>query len=310
MRALLLEQGHLRFVDNIPAPVPTDDQVLITLRCAGICNTDLELLRGYKDFSGIPGHEFVGEVKGQRIVGEINVACGICDFCARGIPSQCRNRNAVGIFGHSGAFADMLTLTKRNLHVVPDNLDDHIAVFTEPLAAALQVLEQLHLAPHMRVVVLGIGKLGALCAQVAKLTGAEIIGVVRHERQAKLLERWGIIVAQIDELPKQRAQVVIDCTGTPEGFTAALNLVEPRGTIVLKSTYTQLPQIDLTHIAVNEICVIGSRCGPFPVALRLLSQERIDVESLIEAQYPFDQVQAAFEHAARPSAFKILLKWR
>lgn len=309
MRALLIEQGRLRFEHNAPNPVLASDQALIHLRCAGICNTDLELLRGYKNFSGIPGHEFVGEVDGRRVVGEINVACGECDFCARGIPSQCRTRSAVGIFNHAGAFADQLALKTLNLHPVPNNIPDHVAVFAEPLAAALQVLEQVHLTPGMRVVVLGIGKLGALCAQVAHLTGAEVIGVVRREKQAKLLAGWGIRAAHIDELSKQRAQVVIDCTGTAEGFAAALDLIEPRGTLVLKSTYTGTPHADLTLIAVNEIRIIGSRCGPFEPALRLLSEGRIEVESLIEARYPFAQATAAFERADQPGALKILLDW-
>jgi threonine dehydrogenase-like Zn-dependent dehydrogenase len=266
------------------------------------------------DFSGILGHEFVGEVVqgpgewlGRRVVGEINVACGACDFCAKGIPSQCRQRTTVGIRGHAGVFADYICLTARNLHAVPDEVSDDAAVFVEPLAAALQVTEAVHISPRDRVVVIGLGKLGMLAAQVLHLTGADLAAVVRHEKQAALLHQWGITTVRVDELEPERAQVVVDCTGHAEGFASALRLVEARGTLVLKSTYSGLPQVDMTQIAVREIRVVGSRCGPFDAALRLLRAGLVDVESLVEGRYDLENAQAALAHAAQPGTLKVLL---
>jgi threonine dehydrogenase-like Zn-dependent dehydrogenase len=265
-------------------------------------------------FTGILGHEFVAEVIegpreliGKAVVGEINVACRECDFCLKGIPSQCRNRTTVGIVRHPGAFADFLALATRNLHVVPNIISDDEAVFTEPLAAALQVTEAVHISPRDRVVVVGLGKLGMLVAQVMKLTGAEVLAVVRHERQARLLETWNVAPVELQDIAPQRAQVVVDCTGQAEGFDAALSLVESRGTIVLKSTYHGLPQANLTQVAVREIRVVGSRCGPFDAALRLLKSNMVDVRSLIEARYDFDQALSAIEHAAKKGVLKVLL---
>jgi threonine dehydrogenase-like Zn-dependent dehydrogenase len=313
MRAVIYE-GTPRLDQNVPEPQAEPGQVLLRLRRAGICNTDLELMRGMYGFSGIPGHEFVADVMGgdnewlgRRVVGEINVACGNCDFCQRGIPSQCRNRSSVGIRNYPGAFADYLALTVDNLHAVPDSVADDKAVFTEPLAAALQITESVHISPRDRVMVVGIGKLGILCAQVLKLTGADVIGIVRREAQARLLNALGIPAAGADDLPPQRAQVVVDCTGNADGLKMALKLVESRGSIVLKSTYNDMPAVDMTQIAVREIKVVGSRCGPFGAALRLLAAGLIETAPLIEARYPFEAALTALDHAARPGAMKILL---
>ncbi|MEO8397576.1 MAG: zinc-binding dehydrogenase, partial [Chloroflexota bacterium] len=223
-------------------------------------------------------------------------------------PSQCRNRTAIGITEHPGAFADYLALTSRNLHIVPDRVSDDSAVFVEPLAAALQSVEAVHISPRDRVVLIGAGKLGLLVAQVMRLSGAEVAVVVRHEKPARLLNKWGIPALALSEVAPKRAQVVIDCTGTPEGFAEALNLVEPRGTIILKSTYKAVPQIDMSRIAVEEIKVVGSRCGPFDAALRLLAAGLIDVESLIEARYPLDEGLKAIECAAERGTLKVLLE--
>ena len=314
MKAVILD-GRLHVDLNATKPQPQGDQALIKITRAGICNTDLELVAGYMNFAGILGHEFVGEVVGgagveellgRRVVGEINVADGTCDFCMRGIPSQCRNRSTVGLDRHPGAFAEYLALTRNNLHVIPDQVSDDQAVFVEPLAAALQIFEAVHLSPRDRVVLLGAGKLGLLAAQVIRLIGCDLSVVVRRERQARLLNHWGIDA--VDRVPPQQAQVVVDCTGTAEGFALALDMVEPRGTIVLKSTYTALPQADLTRVAVNEVRVIGSRCGPFPAAIRLLSLGLIDVESLIEQRYTLDDAIRAFDAAAQPGMLKVLLE--
>ncbi len=313
MRALIYD-GQLRLDESLPVPQPQSDQTLLKIRRAGICNTDLELIAGMYGFSGILGHEFVAEVTqgpadllGKRVVGEINVACTRCDFCEKGIPSQCRHRTTVGIIQHPGAFADYLALAARNLYIVPDEVSDDKAVFVEPLAAALQIIEAVHISPRHRVVVIGLGKLGMLAAQVLKLTGADVLAVVRRQKQAVLLESWGIQPVAVSDLEAQSAQIVVDCTGEASGFADALQLVEPRGTIVLKSTYHGLPQANLTAAVVNEIRVVGSRCGPFDAALRLLKAELVDVESLIEARYPFANALDAVQHASQSSALKVLL---
>jgi len=314
VRALTLTDT-LRWQADYPEPRRANDEALIRVRLAGICNTDLELVKGYMGFTGVLGHEFVGEVLegdpaliGKRVVGEINVACGNCDLCHRGIPSQCRNRSTVGIDRYDGVFADRLVLVNRNLHPLPDHVSNRQAVFVEPLAAAFQVAASVHLSPHDRVVVVGAGKLGLLCAQVVKLTGADVSVVVRRERPAALLAAWGIRAVQYEELPAKRAQVVIDCTGNQEGLIASLNLVEPRGAIVLKSTYASRPTIDLSRIAIDEIRVIGSRCGSFPSAIRALGAGLIDIESMIDAVYPLDRALEAMERAAQPGALKVLLE--
>ncbi len=312
MKAIVYDQQvHLA---ELPEPEINDDQVLIRIRKAGLCNTDLEIAKGYMGFQGVLGHEFVGEVVsgdpawiGKRVVGEINVADHCCDMCLAGVPSQCRNRTTVGIDRHPGAFAEYMALTKRNLYAVPDSVSDDAAVFVEPLAAALQILEAVHISPRDQVVVLGVGKLGVLCAQVLQLTGAKVSAVVRREKQAALVRQWGIEPVRFDDMERKSAHVVVDCTGTAQGFSDSLELVRPRGTIVLKSTYVGLPQADLTRVAIDEIRVIGSRCGPFDAALRLLEKNLIHVEPLIEVRYPLHQGVEALEHAQQPGMLKVLL---
>ena len=316
MRGIVFDGQKCWVNGGLPDPSLESDQALLRIRRAGICNTDLEIVKGYMGFTGVLGHEFVAEVQrgpdhlfGRRVVGEINVACHDCEYCRRGVPSQCSRRTTVGIDRHDGAFADYLALAVRNLYVVPDSVSDDQAVFVEPLAAALQILEAVHISPLDRVVLIGAGKLGLLCAQVIRLLGAELAVVVRRERPARLLEQWGILSLSQDEVPERSADVVIDCTGTESGFAAALNIVKPRGTLVLKSTYAGLPQADLTRIAVDEIKVVGSRCGPFPAALRLLANGLIDCQPLIDDRYALDDAMAAFEAAASPGALKILLEF-
>lgn len=315
MRAMVTARGAAQVVDITP-PVPGPGEALLRIISAGICNTDLEVVRGYHDFEGTLGHEFVAEVvsapeapawAGQRVVGEINVACGVCDFCRRGIPSQCRARAAIGISGRDGAFAEYMALPLRNLHRVPEVVSDDAAVFVEPLAAAAQVLEMHAVRPSERVVVVGAGKLGLLCAAVLAHTGADVVVVARRARAREVLEQWRIPTAPAEALPAKQAAIVVDCTGNAEGFALALELVQPRGCIVLKSTYHGLPQADLTRIAVEEIQVVGSRCGPFPVALRLLETNAIDVSAMIDARYPLEEGVAALDHAGRPGVLKVLL---
>ncbi len=315
MRALVFD-GELRLEANYPQPVLEAGQSLIRMRQGGICNTDLEITKGYMGFSGVLGHEFVGEVvdgdaawRGKRVVGEINVPSGDCDMCRAGVPSQCRHRTTVGIDRHQGAFADYLALRTENLYAVPDNVSDDQAVFVEPLAAACNILELVRISPRDRVVVVGAGKLGLLCAQVLRLTGADVSVVVRRERPRALLSKWGIPALELEAYPERETDVVVDCTGSSQGFATALKLLRPRGTLVLKSTYAGLPSVDLTRVVIEEINVVGSRCGPFAAALRLLEQRLVDVESMIEARYPIASALEAFDAAFQPGMLKVLLSF-
>jgi len=302
-------------ITDVPQPEITSDEALLKVRLAGICNTDLEITKGYMGFSGILGHEFVAEVIdgdddliGKRVVGEINVACGNCDYCDRDIPSHCRNRTTVGIDRHNGAFAEYLGLATRNLHIVPDTVTDEQAVFTEPLAAACEILEQVDITSADRVILIGAGKLGMLCAQVIKHTGADLSVIVRHDKQATMLGKWNIHAVRRDELADNHATVVVDCTGNEDGFADALDLVQPRGSIVLKSTYAGLPKADLTRIAVDEITLVGSRCGPFSTALAYLDEGIIDVELMIEETFALESAIDAMSYADQRGMLKVLLK--
>jgi threonine dehydrogenase-like Zn-dependent dehydrogenase len=325
MRGLLLDaDGGLSVSADVPEPIRGPDDALIGLRLAGICQTDLEMLRGYAAFQGVLGHEFVGTLledagpyqAGQRVVGEINIACGACDLCREGIPSQCRNRAVLGIRGYSGAFSERFKLPLNNLHPVPDSMPDDIAVFTEPLAAALQITCAAHIQPGHRVALIGAGRLGLLAAQVLRLTGCDLIAVARQARAINLLRQWQIPYVDVREpgwrernsaVGQGLAHVVVDCTGHASGFALALDLVRPRGTIVLKSTYAGIPNVDLSRITVDEVQVVGSRCGPFPAAQRLLSMGLVDVTSLIDRVYPLSEGKAALDHAGQPGALKVLL---
>jgi len=316
MRALLLD-GELRLMAGYPTPEPPPGEALIRVSLAGICNTDLELAKGYMQFRGIPGHEFVGVVErapgaeeweGRRVVGEINAACGNCPTCRAGYPTHCPHRTTLGIAGRDGAFAEYLTLPVRNLHPVPDPLPDETAVFTEPLAAVCEILEQVHVRPTDRVVVLGDGKLGLLCAQVLALTGCDLTAVGHHQDKLDILARRGIPTALESDSVEGGADLVIEATGRPEGYAAARRLVRPRGTIVLKSTYHGSVDADLAMAVVDEVTLVGSRCGPFAPALRLLERGLVEVTPLIQARYLLSEVLTAFEHAARPGMLKVLVK--
>jgi threonine dehydrogenase-like Zn-dependent dehydrogenase len=315
MRALLLDKG-LRIVEGYPTPEPASGEALIRVLIAGICNTDLELAAGYKQFRGVPGHEFVGVVErapgaapweGRRVVGDINAACDECATCKAGRPTHCPNRTTLGIAGRSGALAEYLTLPVRNLYPVPASIPDEIAVFTEPLAAACEILEQVHVHPTDRAVVLGDGKLGLLCAQVLALTGCDLTVVGHHKEKLNILTQRGIQTALHDDSLTRSADLVIEATGHPGGYAVARSLVRPRGTVVLKSTYHRPIDADLTTAAVNEITLVGSRCGPFAPALRLLEQRSVEVIQLIQARYRLVDAVAAFEYAAQPGTLKVLV---
>jgi threonine dehydrogenase-like Zn-dependent dehydrogenase len=315
MKALVYD-GQLRLSDDYADPIPLPGEARIRTTLAGICRTDLEILHGYAGFQGVLGHEFVGIVDqaedpaliGQRVVGEINIACGVCDMCRGGRPNHCSARTALGIRGRDGVMAEQFCLPARNLHPVPDNVPDRVAVFTEPLAAACEVLEQVHIQPTHRVVVLGDGKLGLLVAQVLALTGCDLIAVGRHPEKLAILEARGIPTQIGNQGLAGRADLVVECTGRAEGFDVGRRLVRPRGTIVLKSTYHGMVEIDLSRLVVDEVQIVGSRCGPFPAAMRLLAEGLIDVIPLIEAEYSLDKALLAFEHAGQRGARKVLLR--
>ncbi|MEN8172293.1 MAG: alcohol dehydrogenase catalytic domain-containing protein [Chloroflexota bacterium] len=316
MQGIFLENNTLGIRNDIPVPEPDFGEALIRVRTAGICSTDLELVRGYYPYRGVLGHEFVGEVvhspddsswEGIRVVGEINAVCGKCENCLAGRKTHCDNRTVLGIKDRSGAFAEFLTLPLDNLLRVPDNMPDERAVFVEPLAAALEILEQVPIKSGDRVIVVGAGRLGQLVAQTIALTGCTLSVVARHESQRRLLETRGIPVMDETNLPHRNFDIAVDTTGSPGGFAVARNALRPRGTLVIKSTYAGALQVDFSSIVVDEITVIGSRCGPFLPALDLLAGEKVDTSSLISGRYPITNGLLAFEHAARSGVFKILL---
>ncbi|MFP3983281.1 MAG: alcohol dehydrogenase catalytic domain-containing protein, partial [Desulfurivibrionaceae bacterium] len=277
---------------------------------------DLELVKGYYPFTGIPGHEFVGEVvkapcqpslNGCRVVGEINCACFACPFCRQGLYSHCRNRTVAGIKGHQGCFGEYLSLPVTNLHQVPDSVSDEEAVFVEPLAASLQIQEQLQIKPSDKVLIVGSGRLGQLIARTLVLTGAEVAAVVRHQKQADLLAEISACPIKESEVEKAWADVVVEASGTPSGFFLASQAVRPAGTIVLKSTYRDEWQMNLSSLVVDEIRLTGSRCGPFPPALRLLAGKMVDPTPLIEEKYHLNHGKRALELAGRSGVLKVLL---
>ena len=290
-------------------------EALIRVRAAGICNTDLEITKGYKGFAGVLGHEFVGEVLesqdrrwvGQRVCGEINVSCGACRMCAAGMPSHCERRTVIGIMGRHGAFAEYLTLPLVNLHPLPPQLSDEEAVSVEPLAAAFQILQQIHPDPRERVVVLGDGKLGILCAQVMALTGANLLVVGKHRQKLEILDRLGIATGQLADPLPQEVDIVVEATGSPGGLELALSMARPRGTVVLKSTTAAAPGLDLSPIVVKELTVVGSRCGPFPRAISALVHGEVDVRPLLSVRYPLEHAIQAMQRAEEPGTLKVLL---
>jgi threonine dehydrogenase-like Zn-dependent dehydrogenase len=307
--------GKLR-VQELPPPQPEAGEALIRVRLAGICQTDIHLTRGYGDFRGILGHEFVGEVVaaptpdwvGQRVVGEINLSCGQCDRCRRGLSHHCINRRVLGIRDKAGSLAEYITLPMANLHAVPGNVPDAFAVFTEPLAAALEIPEQVHLRPDSRVLIIGDGKLGLLIALVLRLNGCDLHLAGRHPRKMSLVAARGVQTHIITELTVKEFDVVVEATGSPAGWQAALAAVRPRGLIVLKSTYHGTVDFDPAALVVPEISVVGSRCGPFPPALRLLARRLINPKKLISRVYPLAQAREALDYASQRGVLKVLVE--
>ena len=314
MRALWLEDNKIELRD-IPQPHKSSEP-LIKIRKAGICSTDLELVRGYYPYTGVIGHEFVGEVIeaddnswiGQRVVGEINAVCNECEQCLNGRPTHCERRTVLGIINRDGTFAEYTTLPIANLHRVPDSVLDEMAVFTEPLAAALEIQDQVQVKPTDRVLLVGAGRLGQLIAQTLALTGCDLGAVARHAHQQELLKARGIRTISEEEIHSRRWDIVVEATGSPGGFTLARQAIRPRGTMVLKSTYKGDMSVNFSSIVVDEINLVGSRCGPFEPALRLMESKQVDPSVLIMDQFNLEDALKAFERAAETGVLKVLVE--
>jgi threonine dehydrogenase-like Zn-dependent dehydrogenase len=310
MRGVWCDGAAVRFRGDLDEPRPAAGEVVLGVRLAGICDTDLQLARGYMGYRGVLGHEFVGELPGgQRVTAEINNPCGACPTCAAGRPGHCPGRSVLGILGHPGAMAERVAVPARNLHPIPDAIADEAAVFVEPLAAAFRMVEQVEPRPGMALAVLGDGKLGMLCAWAARESGATVHLVGKHP--AKLaLAGTGVathLLADAERLGRP-FDAVVDATGSPSGFPAALRLVRPCGTVVLKTTISARYEVDLAPIVIDEIRVVGSRCGPFPRAIAALASGVVDVRPLVGAEFPLDRAEDAFRAAGTPGSRKILLR--
>jgi threonine dehydrogenase-like Zn-dependent dehydrogenase len=316
MQALWLEDRRLRLRDDVAPPAPSAGEAVVSVLLAGICNTDLEMVKGYYPFTGVPGHEFVGRVEaapsapervGSRVVGEINASCGSCEACRAGRRTHCERRTVLGIKDRHGAFAERLTLPLQNLHDVPESVSDEAACFAEPLAAALELQEQVDVRADDRIVIIGAGKLGQLVARTLGLRARDVLVVGRDPKHLRPLLELGLRVGTASDLPDARADLVVECTGNPEGLALATRAVRPRGTVVLKSTYQGNATLDVSRLVVNEVTLVGSRCGPFVPALGLLAEGRVNVASLVHARYSLGDGLRAFEEAARPGVLKVLL---
>ena len=310
MRGVYCDGSTARLLRDLPEPAPLPGEVPLRVRVAGICDTDLQLARGYMGFRGILGHEFVGEgPDGRRYAAEINNACHACATCRAGLPGHCPNRTVLGILGHDGAIAERVCVPARNLHAIPDAIEDRAAAFVEPLAAAFRIAEQVPLGPEVALAILGDGKLGLLCAWACRLSGARVTLVGKHP--AKLaLAGPGVATHTLAEVPRlaRSFDVVADCTGSPTGLPTALGLVRPCGTVVLKTTIAGTHDLALAPIVIDEVRVVGSRCGPFPRAIAALAAGEVDVRPLLGAEFPLDDADAAFRAAAEPGARKVLVR--
>lgn len=317
MRALLFD-GAPRLVSDYPRPNREGGDALIRVLMAGICGTDLEITAGYRGFRGVLGHEFVGRVEeagsldlvGQRVCGEINISCGYCALCSAGMRSHCARRTVLGIAGHDGCFADYVVLPENNLHRVPEGIGDDEAVFVEPLGAAFRIVEQLDGQRIERAIVLGDGRLGSLCALVLRLSGVDPLVVGKHEAKLAVLRSLGLRTASLGDDVPGAADLVVEATGSASGLDQALDLVRPRGTVVLKSTIAGRMAADLSRATVNEVVLLGSRCGPFEPVIRALAEREVNVRPLITDCLPFDRALHALERAGESDALKVLLDLR
>jgi threonine dehydrogenase-like Zn-dependent dehydrogenase len=315
VKALVVHPGGAIAREEVPEP-RHEGECLVRVRMAGICGTDLQILEGYAGFAGIPGHEFVGVVEsapaadatwiGKRVVGEINIGCRRCEWCAAGVKEHCTNRAVMGIRDHGGAFAELVSLPAVNLHEVPDGLDDASAVFVEPVAAACRIFEQMPVAAGSRVAILGDGRMGLLVAQVIRSAGADVTVFGRHETKLAVARQLGLAAAASGEaIPAaRRFDIVVDVTGRPQGLTRALEMVRPRGTVVMKSTFHGEAPIESWPIVVDEVTLVGSRCGPFVPAIELLASGAVQVKPLVARVATLDEHEPAFAEARR--ALKVL----
>jgi threonine dehydrogenase-like Zn-dependent dehydrogenase len=316
MKAILFDGRKVRFSRDAPRPEPPVGEALIRIRKAGICATDLEIAKGYMGFKGIMGHEFVGTVekgpdswKGKRVVGEINCACGTCQTCTSGLSNHCPNRTVLGIENRDGVFADCAILPVRNLHRVPEGVSDDDAVFAEPLAAAYQIARQVPLEPDQDVLVIGDGRLAQLIVRMLVAQGCRPRMVGKHANRMQAAEKIGVQTTHVQEYkPRPQIPLVIEAGGSPAGLDLAMRCVRPRGTILLKSTTALGEELNLAPLVVNEITVVGSRCGPFADALEALETGAVDVSALITAEYPLERGLEAFQAARDPRNLKVLIR--
>ena len=315
MKATFFDGKKMIFDKNYPNP--KFDETLVRVSLAGICGTDLEILDGYMKYDGILGHEFVGIIEkstnsnmiGKRVVGEINAGCGKCDFCINGMERHCPSRTVLGILKRNGAFAEFLSLPEKNLHIIPDSISDEQAVFIEPLAAAFEINEQVSLQPEWNVAVVGDGRLAQLIIQVIKLTCSNITCFGKHENKLEGLVQSGIkIKLGIESTDEQLFDLVIEATGSNSGFTDTMKLVKPRGTVVLKSTIASRENLDLTPTIINEITLIGSRCGLFKPAIDALATGKISVDSMIDSIFSLEKFEDAIIYAKKSDTLKVFLK--
>jgi len=314
MKALIFD-STLKIAE-IENPSLKPGYALIKIIYSSICNTDLEIVKGYMGFKGVLGHEFVGEVVSEgsrfyskKVVGEINCACGACEMCQKGFPKHCFNRGVVGIYKYQGIFAEYISMPEENLHEIPAGLELKNAVFTEPLAAAVEITESVHIRPTEKVFIFGAGKLGLLIAQVLKLNGCDYTVFSRSAQKVEFARNMGLNAKKTSDLSSdEKAPVCVDCTGNSDGIQIAMNHLLPRGNLILKTTVAEPKKADLNSIVINEYRITGSRCGPFAPALRLLKSALINVEPLIEKIFDFNDIEKAFEYAGRPGALKVLIK--
>jgi threonine dehydrogenase-like Zn-dependent dehydrogenase len=315
MKAAIFDGKKLSLLKDYP--IPNHGETLVKIDLAGICGTDLEILGGYMDYHGILGHEFVGTVVrsknqqliGKRVVGEINVGCGKCSSCKKGLERHCPNRTVLGILKRGGAFAELLALPEKNLHVIPDSITDEQAIFVEPLAAAFEITQQVDLKSDWNVGIVGDGRLAQLIARVLKLYCPNMVCFGRHDNKLAPLKRLGIHTKiGIDSVDEHGFDLVVEATGNSSGFVDAMKLIRPRGTVILKSTLASRENLDLTPAVVNEITLIGSRCGTFKPAIESLTSRKISVDDLIDSTYPLEKFQDAIDHAKKPNTLKVFLK--
>ena len=318
MRAVVFDNG-LKLDKNYAKPSPRKGEALIKVNTIGICNTDYEITKGYMGYKGVLGHEFTGVVEEinaddkslleKRVVGEINCGCGECEWCHQGLERHCPNRSTLGIWQREGCFAEYVCLPVKNLLEIPENVSDEEAVFTEPLAAALEILEQIHIPPYKKIAVLGDGKLGLMIALALNAAGLDLILIGKHENKLEIAKKQGVKTKLLSDVEiKKEFDFVVEATGSISGFETSLALTKPRGTLILKSTIAASKEFNFAPVVVDEITIVGSRCGQFAPALRLLESGRIDVKPLISDIFEFDESIAAFERNKEKSSIKVIVK--